>query len=232
MRPTIMFGLLTVLPGTALGQAQPNLTEILKKVGETYTAAQYELVGEQTSKTRGNDAPAHVHFRVAFKGPNQYRLEGSFAGVASDNPNLEEAVIVYDGSALWFYYPKPNLYGSIPADEVAADPEGSAHTPKATDEVTMRKYRVAGDFSSGAKFLREDELAFDGAKVSCYVLSVPEKWPGPYTWWIEKTSYHILREVTDDGTTDYTTIKLGPLPDSLFKFEPPPGAQKVVMNMP
>jgi outer membrane lipoprotein-sorting protein len=232
MRRAIILGLLTLLPGIALGQAEPNPAEILKKISDAYAAAQYELAGTQTSKALAGGAPAQVHFRVAFKGPNQYRLEGSFAGIASDDPNMEEAVIVHDGSALWFYYPKANIYGSIPADQVAADPEGSAHTPKATDEVTMRKYRVAKDFIGGARFLREDEIEFDGAKVSCYVLSIPEKSPGPYTWWVEKTSYRVLREVTDDGSTDYTTIKLGSAPDSLFRFEPPPGARKVVLNLP
>jgi len=132
---------------------------------------------------------------------------------------------------MWFYFPKPNQYASISADTLAADSEGSAHTPEAADRVAMEKYRVAANFIDGAKLLREEEMELAGVKVSCYVVSVPQKWPGPYTWWIDKTSHRILREVTGSESTVYTTIKLGePLPDSLFRFEPPPGAQKLTLD--
>ena len=95
----------------------------------------------------------------------------------------------------------------------------------------MEKYRVAGEFADGAKLRREEEIEFSGAKIICYVVSVPEKWPGPYTWWIDKASHRIMREDTGDGSTVYTTVKLGgPLPDGLFKFEPPPGAKKIDLN--
>jgi outer membrane lipoprotein-sorting protein len=230
-----MLGFLALLFGAAAGQAPPDVAEILKKVGETYKGvSQYELVAEGTLKMPGKTgAPVHVHTRVAFRAPNRYRLEGTIPGLSEENSNFDESVAVYDGSALWFYLPKSNQYASIPADKLAADDEGSAHTPQAMDQVAMQKYRVAADFIVGATFLRDDEIELAGAKVSCYVVSVPEEWPGPYTWWIDKETHRILREDKSDGSTVYTTIRLGePLPDSLFRFEPPPGARRLDLNLP
>jgi len=231
MRPTILLGLLALLLRAASAQTQPRVAEILKRVSEIYKGvSQYEFVAEQT-ETRPGRVPMRAHTRIAFKAPNRYRLEGTIPGLDPNNPDFDESVMIHDGSALWFYFPKSNQYGSIPADQLAADPEGSAHTPEATDRVAMEKYRIAADFTDGAKFLREDEIEVAGAKVGCYVVSIPEKEPGPYTWWIDKKSNRVLREATAAGGTVYTTIKLGePLPDNLFKFEPPPGARKIDLN--
>jgi len=232
MRSTILFGLLVLLSRPAPSQTLPDVAEILKQVSETYRGvSQYDLVAEQTLKLPGNNAPTLVHTRIAFRAPNQYRLEGTIPGLADGDSNFDETVMVYDGVALWFYLPKSNQYASIPANQLAADSEGSAHTPEATDQVAMRRYRVAADFVQGARFLNEEGIQVGSAKVDCYVVSVPERWPGPYTWWIDKKSHRVLREVTSDQTTVYTVIKLGePLPDSLFKFEPPPGARRLELN--
>ena len=232
MRPPILLGFLAVLPYMAPAQVQPDVAEILKEVSETYKGvSQYEFDAEQTLTLPGNKMPTLAHTRIAFKAPNQYRLEGAIPGLNPNDPDLDETVMIYDGSTLWFYLPKSNQYSSIPAEELASDPEGSAHTPEATDRVAMEKYRVAADFVDGAKVLREDEIEVAGARVGCYVVSVPEKRPGPYTWWVDKMSHRIMREVTADGSTIYTTIRLGQaLPDNLFKFELPPGARKIGRN--
>jgi len=233
MRPAVLLGMAALLWRAAYAQVAPDVAEILKKVSETYQVSQYELAAEQTLKLPGNQTPAHAHVHVAFKGPNRYRLEGLMPDLANDDPNLVEGAIVHDGSTLWIYFPESNQYGSIPADELAADNEGSAHTPEATDRVLMQKYRAAADFIDGAKLVRQEEIEFAGEKVGCYVVSVPQKWPGPYTWWIDKRNAHVLREATSDGATDYTMIKLGdPLPDSLFQFRPPPGAKKIGAKVP
>jgi len=229
MRPEKLLGLLAVLLSGAFAQAPPDIAEILQKVSDTYKGvSQYELVLDQTEPPRRNNPPERTHVRVAFKAPNQYRMEGTGSGSAGDDPILEEMIIVDNGSTLWFYLPRSNQYGSLSADEAAADIEWSAHTPEATDRVAVEKYREAAQYSNGAKLLREEEIEFAGAKVSCYVISVPEKAPGPYTWWVDKHSYRVLREASANGTTEYTSVSLGePLPDSLFQFVPPPGAQKL-----
>jgi len=216
----------------AAAQEPPDVAEILKRVSEAYQAAsQYELRASETMRLPGTDKSAVAETYVAFKAPDRYRLEGKIPGLFDENPDLDQAVMVYDGSGLWFYFPKPNLYTFVSADDLAADPEIGAHTPQATDDVVVKKYRVAANFVDAAKLLRDEEIDFGDAKVACYVVSVPEKWPGPYTWWVEKSSYHVLREIKSGGTVQYKTVRLGePLPDSLFRFVPPPGAKKLELD--
>ena len=115
MRPTILISLLTLLLGAAPAQAQPEVADILKKVSKTYKGvSQYDFVAEQTLKEQGdNTPPLHAHVRIAFRAPNQYRLEGMIPGLLSDDSNFEEVVMIHDGSALWFYLPKSNQYGSL-----------------------------------------------------------------------------------------------------------------------
>jgi outer membrane lipoprotein-sorting protein len=206
---------------------------ILKKIGETYKGvSQYEFFADQTLTPSGKDATATIHMpmHVAFKAPDKYRLEGAIPvgalGLDHNDADIPEVVVmVHDGSALWFYLPRSNLYYSIPADALAADREGSAHTPAATDGIFMQKYRDAADFLDGAKFLREEEIEIAGTKTGCYVVLVPQK---AYTWWVDKKTFRVLRETSPYGDTDFNVIKLNEsLPDSLFTFSPPAGAQKL-----
>jgi outer membrane lipoprotein-sorting protein len=224
-----MLGLILSLSSLAPAQTSPGVADILRSISEAYKGVtEYELVAEQTVKLHGNAAPTHAHTRVAFRAPNQYRLEGTILGLVDDDPNSDETVLIHDGAAFWIYLPKSNEYTSMTADELARDPEGSAHTPQATDKVALQKYRVAADFIDGAKLLNEEDIQIGTSKLACYVVSVPERWPGPYKWWVDKKTHRVLREDTSDGTTVYTTIRLGErLPDSLFKFEPSPGARKL-----
>jgi outer membrane lipoprotein-sorting protein len=226
MRLPILLGVVVLLSRPALGQTPPDVAEILKKISETYGGvSQYELVAEVTLNLEGTETRTHT--RIAFKAPNQYRFEGMI-------PGLDETVMIHDGATLWFYLPKSNQYLSIPADQLAPDnDQGRGNTPEQMDRVVMQKYRAAADFIKGAKFLREDEIQVGAANVACYVISVPEESPGPYTWWVDEKSHRVLREVTSEGGTTYTIIKLGEaLPDGLFKFKPPPGARKLNGNAP
>ena len=213
-------------------QVDAEAERILKKVGETYKdVSEYEFFADQTLTPSGKDTTATTHapMRIAFKAPDKYRLEGTipegFLDLDHNADFPEEVVMVHDGSALWFYLPKSNLYYSIPGDALAADREGSAHTPAATDSIFMQKYRDAADFVEGAKLLREEEIEIAGTKTECYIVSVPKK---AYTWWVDKKTFRVLRETSPYGETDFTTIKLNePLPDSLFNFSPPADARKL-----
>jgi len=69
--------LFALLLRVALGQAHPDVTQILKKVSENYkAAAQYELVGDANSTTE-KAAPSHI--RIAFKA-NRYRMREACPG--------------------------------------------------------------------------------------------------------------------------------------------------------
>jgi len=160
-------------------------------------------------------------------------MEGAVPGAVKGGPDLGQEVAVADGTVVWFYLPESNQYASIAASELtAAGGDLGDASPAAMDTFMMWRYRGATGLNAGADFLREEAIGFAGAKVACYVLSVAQKKGGaPYTWWVDKQRYRILREDDAGSSTVYTTIKLGePLPDELFQFKPPPGAQKIEMR--
>lgn len=234
MSCSIRFSLFALFLHAAVAQTQPNVAEILTKVGATYKAAsQYEFEFEGTESIGANTVALHGH--VAFRAPDKYRMEGAMPGLTAPGPDAgEEGVIIDDGSTLWFYFPKPNQYGSIPASTLTADAPGDLGDlrPEAMDHFMAWRYRGAADFIDGAKFLREESLEIAGRKIDCYVVTLlPEKRGRTYTWWIEKKTSHIQREDGAGNSHVFTSIKLGePLSDDLFKFEPPPGAKKLETN--
>ena len=97
------------------------------------------------------------------------------------------------------------------------------------DHFMTWRYRDATDFTAGSKFLREEAVEYAGAKVDCYVLTAAQRRGGvTYTWWVDKQNFRILREDSPGSSVMFKSVKLDePLPDSLFKFVPPPGARKI-----
>jgi outer membrane lipoprotein-sorting protein len=71
----------------------------------------------------------------------------------------------------------------------------------------------------------------NGARVDCYVVTVPSEGTFIHTWWVEEKSNRVVREDHGGSSVVFTTIKLNEsLPDDLFKFVPPPGARRIVGN--
>jgi len=216
-----------LLSHSARAQNQPDVAEILKKVSETYKATtQYELVAEFKGRDERSGTPEAGHVVMAFRAPDRYRFEGGLPGTFADG------TIVCDGSTVWFYQSQSKQYGSLPLSALTAEAPGDLWdaSPEAVDSFIMSRYRGATDFAPGAKFLREEAIVYAGAKISCYVLSVPQR-KDTYTWWIDSKRYWVLREDHAGASSVFTTIKLGePIPDERFRFEPPPEAKKVEMN--
>jgi outer membrane lipoprotein-sorting protein len=224
MRQTLLFGCLIAFSGASLGQTKPDVTEILKKVAETYQATKEYVLEAHTNGREGSG-----HMRLAFKGPNRYRMEGS--GLFSDDPAFADVLMVHDGSTVWFYWPKSNQYSSFPASELTNDAPGDLGDlrPEAIDDFMMSRYRDAGDYTGGATLLREETIDIRGVTVDCYVLHVPaHRDPAAYTWWVDKKDGRILREDHAGSSSVFTTINLkDPVPGNLFKFTPPRGAKSV-----
>ena len=232
MRPPILLGLFALVLRAALAQTQPDVAEILKKVSETYKAAsQYEFVVDATVHEARTGRDVTSHMRFAFKAPDRYRVEGSMTGMSVGDLGLGEGIIVHDGSAVWFYLPTSNQYGSFPASGLTADAPGDLGdlNPQAMDYVMMWRYRGATGFADRAKFLREDTIEIAGTRVACYVVTVsPEQRGSAYTWWVDEKRYRILREDNARSSSVFSGIKLDePLTDELFKFVLPPGARKI-----
>src|SRR5579872_4322295 len=223
MHLAVRAGLSALLVRAVLAQASPDLAEVLKKIAKTYTVTQYELTVRFTAKG-DDDRDVSGHGVLTFKGPNRYRVEGAIPGM-SLGP-MEEALVVYDGSAVWFYMPKSNQYGTFPASELTTGDLGDL-TPQAMDHFIMWRYRGAVEFAENVKLLRHEPIEYQGAKVDCLVMSVGSG----YTWWVDSARYLVLREDDAGSSATYTSIKLGvPLSDDLFKFKPPAGATKMNLH--
>ena len=228
MRTSNAVALFFLLAPGAMPQARPDVKEILAHVSQTYAVSSYEFFATARAKNAGaaKSAPDLVH--LAFQG-NRYRMEGALPGMAAEEPGLGAGVIVYDGSAIWMYLHKTNQYVSIPASELTADAPGDLGDmrPEAMDTFMMWRYRGATKFSEST-LLREEAIAFAGAKADCYVLKVSVTGRSTYTWWVDKKRYLVLREDNAESSTVYTAIKLNQaLPEELFQFTPPAGAQKI-----
>jgi len=228
MRLPIRLGLTLLLSPTTFAQTHPDVAEILQKVSETYKgASQYELAADFKGRDERTGKQVAGHMDVAVRASDRYRIEG-LPGM------LGRGTIVYDGSAVWFYLPESNQYGSFPASALTPDAPGDLGDlrPEAVDSFLMQRYWGATDFAADTRFLREQPIEYGGAKVNCYVLSISEKETKlAYTWWVDTKRHLILREDHGDSSTVFATIKLGgPIPDDRFKFTPPPGAQKVEMQ--
>jgi|SRR5579862_2407611 len=220
----IQLGLLAVLASVTLAQSKPDVAGILKHVSDTYKAvSQYELVMDITKKDSLTGQEETVHSLTAVRAPDRYRVESSSMG--KDGKTSGGTTIVLDGTTIWFYDPVLNRYASYPASTIGHDLPDELET-SGVDYVTMSRYRDADEKAAMAKFLREEEMRIGGANLACYVVSLPDR-QTQFTWWIDKKNSHVVREDTATTSTIFTTIKLGQaLPDKLFKFKPPPNAQR------
>jgi outer membrane lipoprotein-sorting protein len=135
--------------------------------------------------------------------------------------------------------PKANQYSSIPGDKLTAGAPGDLGDGRAEfmDYSMMLRYRGAQDFANGAKLIRQEPVDFAGKKLDCYVLQVvptsdESRNKEPYTWWVDKSGYRILREDSPGSSDMFKVIRLNePLSDDLFKFTPPPGARRFEMTI-
>lgn len=230
MRVGILLGLSALLPPGAWAQARPAVADVLRNVSRNYKAVtRYEFTVDATSTEIGSHDTYHMEF--AFKAPNMYRMVGSLPAFSIPDPNFAQATLVYDGSDVWFYLPKVNRYGSFSSSALTAGNSGDLGDlkPEAMDRFVMGRFRRAADFAGGAQLLREESIEIAHAKVNCLVVMVLTRdSESPYTWWIDKTRYRILREDHEGTRSLYTSIRLDePIRDEVFKFEPPPGAEKL-----
>jgi outer membrane lipoprotein-sorting protein len=213
---------LCVVSAAAFAQNKPDGGKILKKVGDTYrNVSQYEL--ETIIKIRDPRTKQTISGStwVAFAAPDKYHVETK--GSILDNPDLEGTVMIFDGSRLWAYAPKLNVYKVYDKHSLPRD------TDMLSTEYLLGLgiYRKAAE-NATAKFLREESLAVDGGTRECFVIAAR----GPkssLTLWIDKNTYYVLRSVAKDSEEIvYKTIKLNQgFSGNPFKFEPPPGAREL-----
>jgi outer membrane lipoprotein-sorting protein len=228
MRLAIRFALFALCLREAVAQTPPDVAEILKKVGETYTAGKsYEFVFDVTSQDGSTS-----HVLIAFKAPKRYRMEGGVPLAETPGMDLRDARIICDGTTVWFALPKSNQYAAIAVKGLDANAPGDLGDvlPEAVDDFAMSQFRRAADLAPAARFLREESIHIKGAKIDCFVVTLIDEGAAS-TWWIDKASYRVRRADREDESNVFTEIKLNePLPDALFRFTPPPGARKIELS--
>ncbi len=226
----VRLGLSALLCGFALAQSQSDVAGILIKVSDLYkTASEYELVLDMIRTNPRTGKQEITHQLIAVKAPNRYRVEFTDS-TGQDGKTSKALITVLDGATLWFYDPVLGRYNSYPATAIGTDLPDELEA-SGIDYNTMSRFREASTKGLAASFLRDEEIAIRGVKVGCYVVLLKER-NRKYTWWVDRTNSHVVREDTqDDGdniSTTFTTIALvGPLPEGLFVFAPPAGARKI-----
>ena len=76
--------------------------------------------------------------------------------------------MVYDGSALWFYLPKTNQYGSVPASALTADAPGDLGDmrPEAVDEFMMLRFARLANWRQPPNFFATKLLISEGPRLT------------------------------------------------------------------
>lgn len=222
-------GLPVLLCGFALAQSQPDVKGILEKVSDTYKgASEYEIVMDMLRTNAGTGKQEATHQLVAVRAPDRYRVQ-SPDRTDQDGKTSKGLLVVLDGATLWFYDPGSNRYNSFPATAIGTDLPDELEA-SGVDYGTMSRFREASKDAVTASFLRAEEVTIGGVRVGCYVVSLRQE-NRLFTWWVDRTNSHVVREDTQDEgdniSTTFATVTLqGPLPDGLFAFTPPAGAQK------
>jgi outer membrane lipoprotein-sorting protein len=101
-------------------------------------------------------------------------------------------------------------------------------TPQAFDLTILGDFRAAEDYVQESRLVRRESINLDDTETVCDVIEMRS----PHAvWWVDELTHHVVRVDEGDSSEVITHIKLNqPLPDDLFKFEPPQGARKLDFN--
>jgi thiol-disulfide isomerase/thioredoxin len=171
---------------------------------------------------------------VAAAPGNRYRRE--------DKSDYSWEIRQSDGANEWQWDPWRKQYAEVRVN----DSVDAAPSPADTGWVGWLK-QIDKKLAAG-KLQPAETIEIDGRKVNCMVVVGPppaKEWPDPTmkqqsTYWIDRDRKVVVREQLTiistvpehkfefANTTSYTTVELNPtLPDSLFTFTPPNGAERI-----
>ena len=233
--PVLIFAL------SAFGQPAPDVAEVLQKVKTTYTdISQYRLsatITEEQVAPSGKKSVAAASIKVTVQKPNHLNWEVSSSDAALiTGIYVGEEVIVSDGTNVFWYLPKLRQYTRTPIGPLVT-PMGTvaAFIDHIEDLLFDRFKHVETD---GAKLLREEAVPVGGSPIPCYVVEMATQFQKHFTWWIDKRSNVVMREVYElkgppgiqslTRRTDFTVAQIGgSIDEQSFVFIPPPGARQV-----
>ena len=232
MRTAVLLATFTVV---ASGQTGPD---ILSKVAQTYRSLKsYQFEQEVVTESRSADSESRTRASKTAAAilPDRRRLE-------SRGANQFSTLRVYDGHTVWEYRPGPNQF---------ARQEEAAYQPPRMNMLSdpVDGYRSL-DSAEGARLLREETIEAAGGAQPCWVIEVPSRIRpngfllerSPTTYWVAKASNLVLKEAQSSKikmpmmesaqdqtvTITYTVARVDqPVPEELFRFQPPDGAAQV-----
>lgn len=243
--PVVLVGVAISAWGQAKPQESLGAMAILERAARQYSNLKsYRITCQETySSQRGPKMQPQI--MSAIKGPGgRYRLEG--------NDQFGTAIQVSNGKYVWVYHPRQNTFTRRPATGKKPNlpnvltPDNSAIVEAANLLQSVTRYN--GRFKSAIR-VPDENLTLNGRTLKCYVIVLTNKdrrIPAPYpftdTIWIEKTPFKIRKIVqcfietfNQAGSPPVTfpairssvypqVILNQPIPDSVFRFTPPPKA--------
>ncbi|MCU1339443.1 MAG: outer rane lipoprotein carrier protein LolA [Bryobacterales bacterium] len=213
-------------------QAPPSAADIVHSVRETYaniTQIEFSMTLTRRSFIESRiTSEVTMGTRIAARFPDRLRWETDDNFAKASGADFGPTLTILDGKNTWVYLSKPNQY----TVETGSDPDFL----KRIDEFLPIS---AVKLKDEAKFLREETINANGRQVDCYVVEIPEDvgnglYPQQWTWWVDKARHIVLRadrkriapRGSDEATLVYQNITINePIPDDVFVFTPPAGAQ-------
>jgi thiol-disulfide isomerase/thioredoxin len=232
-------GLLPVLSLQAIAQSPPDAMETLRRTASNYREAKsIWLEGAIEAEFQGpsGEQSTEATFRLAMAEGGKLRDELMHPQAGSTR--------VSDGTQAWLYLPPLNQYMRLP-ESARANQLGGGMAAALLPALQSLDQGV-----DNVRMVSEESLPFGTGSRSCVVLEVVHD-PGatglaqpkvPRQFWIDRESFVVLKQVTtirptaptgrsaveQRETLTYSRVTLGEsLPESLFAFRPPKGAQKV-----
>ncbi|MBI5836341.1 MAG: TlpA family protein disulfide reductase [Candidatus Eisenbacteria bacterium] len=228
----------------AEGAAAPDVQSILADVTRAYTtlgSGYFEGRGQVRLVVHGQSQQVEFPMRCAFGESGRFLREIQHEAMGQ--------TAVSDGNQLWLYVGRFNQYIRHPLTAADTDPAFPA-PPNQPNRDPFADYRALDAHLRGPRLERLDTLQVGPDKVPCHVVAFDSLAGGGVAgasdaggeMWIDVARHLVLRQQVGmaarpggnaqfdsiSWTTSYEMVRVGePLPESLFVFSAPNGAQEV-----
>ena len=226
---------------STFGQPAPDVAEVLQKVKTTYTGlSRYRLsatITEEQVAPSGKKSVSAASMKVTVQKPNQVNWEVSGSGATLiTGMYVGEEVIVSDGNNVFWYLPKLRQYTKTPVGPLVTPMGTVSAFIEHIEDLLFDGFKHLG--SDGAKLLREETISGSGSPIPCYVIEITTPFQTTFTWWIDKKSNVVVREVYEFRSplgppsltrrTEFAVAQIGgSIDEQSFVFIPPAGARQV-----
>jgi thiol-disulfide isomerase/thioredoxin/outer membrane lipoprotein-sorting protein len=243
----LLFFLVPVPLGQALGAEPPTTEQILQKVVAVYhNLENYRLEGTISRERKAEGFYERREIPVLQMG-----MTGGKRRTELGWPR-NQLMTISDGQKAWLYLNRTNQYAQGAPDQM----EALASVLSAGNELSLGSlftldYAEFAGRAQGSQLISEESLEINGKLARCYLLEIPPSSDSekgaqlvrlPARLWVDKEQFIILKQVSirklkqppSDLPSEITeTITLsqaqigGPLEEKAFSFSPPPQARLV-----